>query len=126
MLQKLRNALDDEDGGSSEDSHDSELYDEIKTVDFEAFNETNRRSRQAQRPSRLDSLKELAWLQQTLREAITTSLCAPCCLTIVGINIYIYTYVPVASFGGAGYPPHDMGLTMEGSGHTLIIGGGPH
>ena len=44
VLQKLRNAVDAEDGGSSEDSNDSELYDEIKTVDFEAFKETYRRS----------------------------------------------------------------------------------
>ena len=28
-------------------------------------------------------------------------------------------YVPVASFAGAGVPPHGMGLIMEGRGHTL-------
>ena len=28
-------------------------------------------------------------------------------------------YVPVASFDSAGVPPHGMGLTVEGRGHTL-------
>ena len=34
-------------------------------------------------------------------------------------------YEPVATFGGAGVPPHCMGLTIEGRGHTPSVDDAP-